>query len=78
MKYLIAIAVLFVACKKEDRACYTCTQQYIVYTSGGNEFKADTTKYCHKTESDIEDIINSAPYGRIDDKHYSKKICKKQ
>lgn len=79
MKYAIfslCIVGLF-ACEKNKKACYTCTQKYTLYQGGQGFNYTDTTKYCEKTEEDIQGIIDAAPVGTQGSRYYMKKSCKK-
>lgn len=75
MKYTILILALLVSCKKDERACYTCTQKVQHYNP--NYLDTLTTRYCNKTPEEIQQIQDVALKGTVGSKYYLGKICKK-
>lgn len=78
-KILLSLIVLatFAACKKDDRACYTCTQKVTWYYNGLGTTQTDTTRYCDKTEDEARQIEDVALSGTVGNKTYHPKTCKK-
>ena len=76
MKYLPVFLLLLIACKKEEpRNCYKCSHKYTAYTSQGNQPGTAWSTVCDKTEREIKNHIDSAPFGQVGSRIYQRMQC---